>query len=299
MYFFTPSIFTLTCTNFFWLPWSQFERVNKKQSCAVINLFHYFFYLQNELLDHGLPEGIDAVVNLSGQNVLNPLKRWTKGFEQNVTASRVETNRMLSAAIRQSSKPPKVFISISGVGFYPPHPDLEYTEDSPGGDFDFLSKLCQQWENAIQVGPQTRTLAVRSGIVLGRDGGMIKQMYPLFWLGLGAKIGSGNQFMPWIHVNDLIRVFIEAMKNEKMSKVINGTAPQLITNGQFTKAFGSAMWRPAFLTVPEFVIEKLVFGPERAVMMIKGQKVHSRLTELGFKYQYPDIDSCLKQVVSG
>lgn len=265
----------------------------------MINLFHYFFYLQNELLDHGLPEGIDAVVNLSGQNVLNPLKRWTKGFEQNVTASRVETNRMLSAAIRQSSKPPKVFISISGVGFYPPHPDLEYTEDSPGGDFDFLSKLCQQWENAIQVGPQTRTLAVRSGIVLGRDGGMIKQMYPLFWLGLGAKIGSGNQFMPWIHVNDLIRVFIEAMKNEKMSKVINGTAPQLITNGQFTKAFGSAMWRPAFLTVPEFVIEKLVFGPERAVMMTKGQKVHSRLTELGFKYQYPDIDSCLKQVVSG
>lgn len=209
---------------------------------------------------------------------------------------------MLSASIRQCrhSAPPKVFITISGVGYYPPHPSEEYTEDSPGGDYDFLSRLCRQWEDACQVGPETRTIAVRSGIVLGKGGGMIQSMYPLFYLGLGAKIGSGTQYMPWIHLHDLVAILIEAMRNDKLSSgVINGTAPQLITNAQFTKAFGRAMWRPAVFTVPERVVE-LVFGEERAVMMTQGQKVHSkRLEELGFKFQYPDIDSALKQVVSG
>ncbi|KAH9409809.1 hypothetical protein TYRP_010821 [Tyrophagus putrescentiae] len=272
------------------------------QTCTVSRMPAPNSITWTELLEKGLPGEVDAVVNLSGQNVLDPLRRWTDGFRQNVVSSRVETNRMLSASIRQCrhSAPPKVFITISGVGYYPPHPSEEYTEDSPGGDYDFLSRLCRQWEDACQVGPETRTIAVRSGIVLGKGGGMIQSMYPLFYLGLGAKIGSGTQYMPWIHLHDLVAILIEAMRNEKLSSgVINGTAPQLITNAQFTKAFGRAMWRPAVFTFPEKVVE-LVFGEERAIMMTKGQKVRSkRLEELGFKFQYPDIDSALKQVVSG
>lgn len=246
-----------------------------------------------------MPDDVDYVVNVSGQNVLDPLRRWTPGFQQNVFASRVETNRMLSNAIAQKrDKPPKAFVTISGVGFYPPDTDMEYTEDSSGGDHDFLSRLCLAWENASKCNDvDVRNVILRSGIVIGPNGGIIKEMYPFFWLGLGAKIGSGQQYMPWIHIQDLVQLFIESIHNERYRGVINAVAPQIITNAQFTKAFGRAMWRPIFLTIPEQVID-LIFSSDRAVMMTKGQKViSSKLKDLGFQFQFPDIENALKNVV--
>lgn len=246
----------------------------------------------------GIPDETTAVINVSGQNVLDPLRRWTPGFRQNVISSRVETNQMLANAIRSCTKnPPKVFISISGVSYYPPDSSQVHDENSSGGDYDFLSNLCKNWEDASKVDGKTRNVTVRTGIVLGLNGGIVKSMYLPFYLGLGAKIGSGNQYMPWIHLNDLTNIFIKSIKNDQFDGVINAVAPQIINNSQFTKAMGRAMWRPSMFTIPEKLV-LLLFGEERAVMMTQGPKVVSkRLQQLGYELKFKDIDTAFKDIL--
>ncbi|KAH7642334.1 epimerase family protein SDR39U1 [Dermatophagoides farinae] len=254
----------------------------------------------DDLNQNGIPERTDAVINVAGQNVLDPTRRWTPGFKQNVIASRVHTNQMLVNVINQcdSHQKPKVFVSISGVGYYRPDPNQIYDEYSTGGDHDFLSKLCTDWEKASKVeGDQTRNVIVRSGIVLGKNGGIIQQMYPLFFLGLGSKIGSGTQHMPWIHIEDICNIFIQALINDKFAGVINGVAPEIVTNDQFTKTFARLLWRPSFLFIPEQIIE-FVFSSERAVMMTRGQKVISkRMEELGVHIKHPTVEEALKDIL--
>lgn len=245
---------------------------------------------------NGLPEKTDAVINLAGQNVLDPLRRWTPGFKQNVIASRVHTNEMLTKAISQAKDKPKVFITISGVGYYQADSEKIYDEKSDGGDHDFLSKLCSDWENASKI-DNIRSVAVRSGIVLGKNGGIIQQMYPFFYLGLGASVGSGKQFMPWIHIEDLCNIFITILNNETFHGVINGVAPETITNEQFTKTFATVLWRPSILFIPEKLLE-FIFSLERAVIMTKGQKVISkRMNELGYEIKYSTIENALKNIL--
>ncbi|XP_075681170.1 epimerase family protein SDR39U1 isoform X2 [Dermatophagoides pteronyssinus] len=254
----------------------------------------------DDLNQNGIPDGTDAVINVAGQNVLDPMRRWTPGFKQNVIASRVHTNQMLVKVINQcdSQKKPKVFASISGVGYYRPDAIQIYDENSTGGDHDFLSKLCTDWEKASKVGDDhTRNVTVRSGIVLGKNGGIIQQMYPLFFLGLGAKIDSGTQHMPWIHIEDICNIFIQALRNEKFTGVINAVAPEIVTNEQFTKTFARLLRRPSFLFIPAQIIE-FIFSSERAVMMTQGQKVISkRMEELGVQIKYPTIEEALKNIL--
>lgn len=191
----------------------------------------------HELQETGLPTGTTAVVNVAGQNVLDPTRRWTPGFKQNVWNSRVKTTTALARAIENAVHPPSAFVSISGVGIYKPSPTAEYTEDTHGlSDFDFLSKLCIEWEKAGSLSSTVncRHVAIRSGVVLGRDGGMIKQLYLPFYLGLGGPVGSGSQFLPWIHVADIVRLITFAVETDGLKGVINGVAPQVITNKEFT-----------------------------------------------------------------
>lgn len=239
------------------------------------------------------------MVNVAGQNVLDPMRRWTPGFRQNVVSSRVQTTRILAEAIDKSAKPPKVFITISGVGFYPPSQSIEYNEDSKPKSADFFSKLCIDWENAGNLSPSksTRRVIIRSGVVLARDGGIIQRLYLPFFLGFGGPIGSGNQYFPWIHIDDLVNLFLFSVNNENVTGILNGVAPQIVTNKQFSKALGSAMFRPSFMPLPEKVVE-LIFGKERASMMTQGQKVSpKRVEKLGFSYQFPDIISACKNIV--
>lgn len=191
----------------------------------------------HELNEVGIPKGTTAVVNLAGQNVLDPTRRWTPGFKQNVWNSRVKTNLALAQAINNAAVKPSVFVTISGVGIYPPDTETEYSEESPGKEVDFLSKLCIEWEKAAKLpeGAGCRNVIVRSGVVLGKDGGMIKQLYLPFFLGLGGPVGSGNQFLPWIHVDDVAKLICFAIESGEIDGVLNGVAPQIITNKEFTK----------------------------------------------------------------
>lgn len=249
----------------------------------------------SDLQKDGLPPCV-AVFSVAGQNVLDPTRRWTPGFKQNVWASRVNTTKALARIIDSMEHPPKVFVTMSGVGYYKPSETEEYTEDSAGGDFDFLSNLCTDWEAAGKLeNSKTRHVIIRSGIVLGRRGGMIQQLFLPFYLGLGGPVGSGKQFMPWIHIEDLVGLFIHAIENENVKGILNGVAPHVVTNGEFSKAFGRALWRPVLIPLPAAVVN-LLFGAERAKMMVEGQKVIPKRTlESGFRFKFTNITSACKE----
>ncbi|KFM67311.1 hypothetical protein X975_10040, partial [Stegodyphus mimosarum] len=247
----------------------------------------------NDLASEGLPKSCVAVINVAGQNVLDPTRRWTPGFQQNVYASRVHTTRLLAEEIKKMSKPPNVFGVISGVGFYKASETETYTEDSTGGNHDYFSQLCSSWEEAslLPDDVNVRRFIVRSGVVLGRSGGIISQIYWPFYFGLGGPIASGKQYMPWIHIEDIAGIFLHGIQTDSVKGILNGVSPQIITNYEFAKALSRAMWRPCLFPLPEFAIN-LAFGKERASMMTQGQKVLPKRTlESGYEFKYPDIES--------
>ncbi|XP_023936733.2 epimerase family protein SDR39U1 [Bicyclus anynana] len=241
----------------------------------------------------GLPPDTTAVVNLAGQHFMDFTKSWTPGFKQNVYNSRIFTTRSLATVINKSQKKPKVFVLVTGVGAYEPSETNRYDESSPSTGQDFFSKLLVDWEKAAYVDPPVRPVIIRSGVVIGREGGMIKNMFLPFYLGLGGKISTGKQYLPWIHIEDLTRLIQFAIENEEVKGILNGVAPQVITNAEFTKAFAKSLRRPAIFPVPEFILNMLL-NEERAMMLTKGQHVTPKRTmEYGFKYKYPTIeDAC-------
>ncbi|KFP27353.1 Epimerase family protein SDR39U1, partial [Colius striatus] len=178
-----------------------------------------------ELARSGLPL-CDAVVNLAGENILNPFRRWSDTFCREIISSRVETTKTLAKAIADAKQPPHAWVLVTGVGYYRPSPTAEYTEDSPGGDFDFFSRLVSSWEAAAAIpGSPARAVVVRSGVVLGRGGGAISHMLWPFRLGLGGPLGSGLQPFPWIHIRDLVGIVCHALESESLQGILNGVSP--------------------------------------------------------------------------
>nr|XP_035970645.1 epimerase family protein SDR39U1 isoform X4 [Halichoerus grypus] len=254
----------------------------------------------DELAESGLPR-CDAAVNLAGENILNPLRRWNETFQKEVLSSRLETTQILARAINKAPQPPQAWVLVTGVAaYYQPSLTAEYDEDSPGGDFDFFSNLVTKWEAAARLpGESTRQVVVRSGVVLGRGGGAIGHMLLPFRLGLGGPIGPGHQFFPWIHIRDLAGILTHAVEASHVQGVLNGVAPApTTTNAEFAKAFGAALGRPAFMPLPSVVVQA-VFGRERAVMLLEGQKVVPRRTlATGYQYSFPELGAALKEVVA-
>ncbi|XP_012502769.1 PREDICTED: epimerase family protein SDR39U1 [Propithecus coquereli] len=253
----------------------------------------------DELATSGLPS-CDAAVNLAGENILNPLRRWNEAFQKEILSSRLETTQMLAKAITEAPQPPQAWILVTGVAYYQPSLTAEYDEDSPGGDFDFFSNLVTKWEAAARLpGDSTRQVVVRSGAVLGRGGGAIRLMLLPFRLGLGGPIGSGQQFFPWIHIRDLVGILTHALEANHVQGVLNGVAPaSTTTNAVFAQALGAALGRPAFLPLPSIAVQA-IYGRERAIMLLEGQKVIPRRTlAAGYQYSFPELGAALKEVVA-
>ncbi|KRX96292.1 Epimerase family protein SDR39U1 [Trichinella pseudospiralis] len=225
---------------------------------------------------------------------------WTEKYKQEVYQSRIETTSLLAELLKNEQKNPKVFITASGIGYYPPGTSEIFTENSEVNCWnDYFSKLCQEWEIAGDLGEKAihRRVTVRIGLVLGRNGGALRQMYLPFWLGLGGHLASGEQPLPWIHIDDLVGIFIHALMNSNVRGILNAVAPSMITNAEFTKAFGKALHRPTLFPVPEFALN-FAFGKERAKMLIQGQKVKPQRTiESGYKFKYTNIYDAMKQIV--
>uniref|UniRef100_A0A3Q3EGM5 Short chain dehydrogenase/reductase family 39U, member 1 n=1 Tax=Labrus bergylta TaxID=56723 RepID=A0A3Q3EGM5_9LABR len=246
----------------------------------------------SELESNGLPP-CEGAVNLAGENLMNPLRWWNESYRKDLFSSRVDTTKTLAQAIADSPSPPRSWVLVSGVACYKPSLTAEYTEDSEWTPFDLLSKLVKEWEASALLPERA---------VLGRDGGAMKQMLLPFWLGLGGTLGSGGQPFPWIHVSDLAGIIAHALEPPAdtpppSQQVLNGVAPALNTNYEFTKELGRLMRRPTIFPVPGFVMNALM-GSERAIVLTQGQKViPQRTQEAGFQYKYPDLTSALKEIV--
>lgn len=250
------------------------------------------------LQQDGLPQGTKAVVNVTGHNILDKFKRFNDSFKTLVHDSRILPAKMLREAIVKAKTSPDAFVQVTGAGYYPFDLPEEITEDFKFGtnsEEGYFTRLVQDWEGAAVLPDDhpTRNVFIRAGVVLGRSSGMIKELYPPFFMGLGGVIGSGAQFMPWIHVKDLAGLILHSIEEPKVKGVVNGVAPTLTTNAEFVSAFGSALGRPTFIPVPGFVFN-LVFGEERAALVLKSQKiVPAKALATGYKFRFPTIaDAC-------
>ena len=239
----------------------------------------------------------DAVVNLAGAGLFD--RRWNAAYKTLIRDSRVRATENVAAALAKEPTrgdgSPKVLVSSSAIGYYGPHGDEELDESSPPGD-DVMAKVCVEWEAAARAAAGVRVVLVRTGIVLDRFGGALKTLLTPFKLGAGGPVESGKQYMSWIHHTDEVGILLFALDHADANGPINATAPRPVTNKEFGKALGRALNRPAFVPTPGFAL-RLMLG-EVADIVTTGQRVLPRRVEaLGYRFQYPDIDSALRQIV--
>jgi uncharacterized protein len=243
----------------------------------------------------GVVGAADVVVNLAGESIAG--RRWTEARKKALVESRLRATRALAAAIAAAPEAPRAFLSGSGIGIYGPHGDESVTEETPPGN-DFLARLCVAWEReATAVADRTRVVLLRTGVVLAREGGALPQMALPFHFFAGGPIGSGRQYVPWIHVDDWVEMARWAMMADAVAGALNVTAPNPVTNRELAQAIGHALRRPALLPAPAFAL-RLAVG-ELADALLTGQRVMpAKAQALGFTFRYPDVDSALRALYS-
>lgn len=237
-------------------------------------------------------DGAGAVVNLAGESIA--AHRWTAKHKHRILDSRVRATRSLVEAIGRASAPPPVFVSGSAVGYYGALDDRIATEETPPGH-DFLAGVCVAWEaEAMRAATaRTRTVCIRTGLVLDREGGALPQMLAPFWLGVGGPLGSGRQYWPWIHRQDWIDLVRFAIETPTVSGPLNATAPQPLPNKAFARTLGRAMHRPALVPAPGFAL-KLLLGEMAEGLLLSGQRaVPAKAERLGYTFTYARLDDAL------
>jgi uncharacterized protein len=239
--------------------------------------------------------GVDAIINLAGEPVV---KRWTAAYKNEILSSRIETTKALIEAIQlvEISVRPTVVISASAIGIY----SNQNIHDESSVEFGngFLAEVCKQWERCLEplYSKDIRTCIVRLGLVLGKDGGSLQKMLPIFKAGFGGKIGSGRQGFSFIHIDDLCRAIEFLLLNDKCRGIYNMVAPEITINSGFTKALAKTLKRPALFKVPSFAL-KLIYG-EGAETILSGQFVYpKRLLDEGFSFDYPEINQALSALL--
>ncbi len=242
-------------------------------------------------------ESCDAVVNLAGEPILGG--RWTAARRQVLVESRVGFTSRLVDAMAAAPRRPRVLLSGSAVGYYGDRGDETLEEGSAPGR-GLLADLCVDWESAARRAEPlgARVVLLRTGVVLGRDGGALAQMLPPFRLGLGGPVASGRQYLPWVHLHDLVAVIVSALADERMRGPINGVGPAPATSREFAGALGRALGRPAFLPVPSLALRAL-FGQASEVLVASQRAVPAALARLGFAFAFPTLDAALADVLGG
>ena len=234
----------------------------------------------------------DAVVHLAGAGVAD--KRWSAARKRELRESRIDTAQRIVAAIQAAADKPAVLVSGSAVGVYGSRGDELLTEDSAPGA-DFLARLCVDWEAAAQ-GAGVRTVTLRTGVVLAREGGALAKLLLPFKLGAGGPIGRGRQYMPWIHRDDIVGLILHAIDTPSLEGPLNGVAPEPVSNAAFGKALGAALRRPALMPTPPIAL-RLLLG-ERAGVLTASQRVSAaRAQELGYAFRHPEIGGALRDLV--
>lgn len=239
-------------------------------------------------------EGLDAIVNLAGESIN---QRWTAAAKERILESRLLAAQQVAQLVERMEKKPKVVVNASGMSIYGTSETAAFDERSPHNTMDFLSGIVEKWEQAADqiIGP--RIVKVRVGLVLdGKEGAFPKMALP-YKLGVGGPVGSGKQWLSWIHIDDMVRLIDFCIKDETITGPVNGTAPNPVTNKQFGAALAKALHRPNLFPLPAWVM-KLVFG-ELSTLLLEGQKVLPRvLLQHDFRFTYTSVDQALADIVN-
>jgi uncharacterized protein (TIGR01777 family) len=243
-------------------------------------------------------DGIDVVYHLAGESV--SAGRWTAAQKARIRDSRVIGTRHLVQGMAQAARRPAVLVSASAVGYYGNRGDEELTESAAPAD-DFLGRVCVEWEQEALAasGLGVRVVTARTGIVLGAGGGALAKMLTPFRLGAGGPLGNGRQWMPWIHVADLARLYVHAAEHRDpvITGPMNAVAPNPVRNSDFTRALGRAVHRPAFMPAPYLGL-RLVFGEFAQVLFASQRVIPQVALDTGFVFQFPDIAGALREIIS-
>lgn len=243
----------------------------------------------------------DAIVHLAGVSIY---ERWTTEYKQQIMDSRTKSTASIIDACRasmnvssnDSGHKPSVFVCASAVGFYGDQGNriLDESAGAPNAGTDFLSDVCVAWEDSAQKIEDLgiRRVSVRTAIVLGPGGGMMSRLLPIFKWGLGGRLGNGNQWFSWIHIDDLISIYYEAITNAQLSGLVNATAPEPVTNRVITKSLGRALHRPAFWIIPAFAL-RIILGEFAKAVLASTRAVPTKLQAIGFSFRYITIDEAM------
>jgi uncharacterized protein len=239
--------------------------------------------------------GRDAVVHLAGEDVA---QRWDDDTKRRLMSSREAGTRNLVAGIAAADPRPATLVSASAIGYYGPHGDEPVPESTPPGD-DFLARVCIAWEREAQAAEQhgLRVVRVRTGVVLDRASGALAKMLPFFKLGIGGPVAGGRQYLAWIHLEDLVGIYLAALDDASWSGAVNATAPEPRTNRDFSRALGRALRRPAFAPVPGFAV-RILYG-QMADIVVHGQRaIPERTQTLGYAFRHGELDAALRSALS-
>lgn len=269
-----------------------FSRSPRKNSLGIKE---YAWDVDKGTYDKAAFDGVDAIINLAGAPIA---KRWTAKYKSEILRSRVDATRLLYSAIQRHNIPIKTFVSASAVGYYPNDFSKTYDEtDAPGRNF--LSLVTQKWEQEAQNFSKLniRTVRIRVGVVLSNDGGAFPLIAKPIKLGLGSPLGSGQQWMSWIHIKDVAGIFVHSIENVNLQGVYNAVSPQPVTNSEITKAIAAQLKKPLWLPkVPSFVI-KLALG-EMSITALGSNKVScSKIEQSGYTFQYTSLGVALESLL--
>ena len=236
----------------------------------------------------------DVVINFAGESIGN--RRWSNSVKQEILTSRINTTRSIVNAINDGTMNPKVLINASAVGYYGPRQDEKITE-SEGPGQDFLAEVCQKWEaEAYKVENKfTRVVTIRTGVVLGSQGALTRMVMP-FKFFVGGPLGKGIQWLPWIHVEDLIRMVRFIIEHDEVAGPVNGTSPGPVRMKDFSNILGEVLKRPSWFPVPEFVL-KIALG-QMSEMLLHGQRaIPQKISDIGFEFKFPDLRSAIEDAL--
>lgn len=237
-------------------------------------------------------DGCEAIIHLAGENIGEG--RWTPQKKERIRSSRVHGTRLLAEAIAGMNNPPGAFICASATGFYGNRGDEILTEASRAGT-GFLAEVCQEWEAAADPARNiTRVVHIRTGVVLSTAGGALAKMLLPFKLGVGGVIGDGHQFWSWISIEDSARLFQFALERNDLSGPINGTAPQPVTNREFTKTFGRVLSRPTIFPMPAFAARLVLGEMADALLLASTRTIPETALNNGFEFQHPTLEAALR-----
>lgn len=268
---------------------------NSKPNAEKVS--YYVWNVDEQSIDEKAVEKADYIIHLAGEGIAE--ERWTSKRKAAILNSRVQSSQLIYDTLKKLNKRIDAFVSASGIGYYGAVNGEGICTESTLPANDFVGTVCQEWEKSadLMLGLGIRTVKIRTGLVLGKEEGILKKLSPIFKKGLGSALGSGKQYMPWVHVHDLCMIYIEAIENGKMTGAYNATINDSTTNLTFSRelanSYGFSIWFP---NIPAFLI-RLALG-ERAALLLTGRRVSSdKIKKMGFRFQFKNLRKALKNCV--